>query len=245
MDNGPRKATDVLLEMEAKINALLALVRTQDLNIKVLSNKLNTLMETINNAPTTQAPQKIIVEAIQNGGTSNFAPERDVFVNPDTKLEIDDFSKGPKGFRRTSRPESYAGDNSYLKRDKTPPPPNNTAEVIVPDSATRVQQPAANFQPRSNEIVQNAIPIQQRVVDKNGKSVFLAEVEVIDLSNGTTFTKTKTNGTGKWATALPAGNYKVFIRKRESSTKDKIEIAQDIVVDGKQNPLDLPMMIIK
>lgn len=240
----PRKATDVLLEMEAKLNALLALVRTQDLNIKVLSNKLNSLMETINTAPiAAPAPQKITVEAIQSGGTSNFAPERDLFVHPEAKMELDD---SPKGFRRTSRPETYSGDNSYLKRDVAQPQPNNKAEVIVPASAAKITTPAANYQPRAtNDIVQNAIPIQQRVVDKNGKSVFLAEVEVIDMSNGSTFTKTKTNGTGKWASALPVGNYKIFIRKRESSTKDKIEIAQEIQIDGSQNPFDLPMMIIK
>ena len=45
MSNEPRKATDVLLELEAKINLLLDIVRSQDLNIKVLSNKLNVFID--------------------------------------------------------------------------------------------------------------------------------------------------------------------------------------------------------
>lgn len=245
MNNEPRKATDVLLDMETKINALLALVRTQDLNIKVLSNKLNALMEKINNQPL--APQKITVEAIQSSAFTAYAPtspEKELLFDPESRMEINDFSKGPKGFRRTSRPETYAGDNSYLKKDAPPTPPNNKAEIIVPASASKITPP--QFQPKkAPEIIQNAVPVQQRVVDKNGKSIFLAEVEIIDTNTGNSLPKTKTNGTGKWSTALPVGNYKVFIRKRESSTQPKIEVAQDIQVDGSSSQLDLPIIIIK
>lgn len=248
MSNEPRKATDVLLEMETKINALLSLVRTQDLNIKVLSNKLNTLMEKISNQPApAPAPQKITVEAVQSGGFTAYSPtspEKEMLFEPDSRMEVDDFSKGPKGFRRTSRPETYSGDNDYLKKAPPPPPPNNKAEVVVPASASKITQ--SHFQPtKTADIIQNAIPVQQRVVDKNGKSIFLAEVEIIDTNTGNSLPKTKTNGTGKWSTALPVGNYKVFIRKRESSTQPKIEVAQDIQVDGSSNQLDLPMIVIK
>jgi hypothetical protein len=45
--------------------------------------------------------------------------------------------------------------------------------------------------------------------------------------------------------SLPIGAYRVLIRKRESLTKEKLEAAQDIQVDGSQSPLDLPIMIIK
>jgi len=90
-----------------------------------------------------------------------------------------------------------------------------------------------------------SVPVMQRIVDKNGKSVFLADVEIIDVSSGEQASKTRTNGTGKWMATLSPGDYKVIIRKRESLTKEKIEVIQDVRVDGTQSPFDLQTMIIK
>jgi predicted phage tail protein len=89
------------------------------------------------------------------------------------------------------------------------------------------------------------VPVEQRVVDRNGKSVFLADVEIMDVSSGEQVSKSRTNGTGKWMAALPLGNYKVTVRKLESLTREKVEAIQTIKVDGTESPLKLPMVIIK
>ena len=91
----------------------------------------------------------------------------------------------------------------------------------------------------------NSIPVVQRIVDKNGKSVFLADVEIYNSANMESVAKVRTSGNGKWSAPLSVGKYRVVIRKRESLTKEKIEITQDITVDGTQSLLELPMMIIK
>jgi hypothetical protein len=271
MTQEPRKATDVLLELESKINVLLGTIQSMDLNIKVLSNKLNEIMKGLDNEQVTSP--KITVEAVQTPTVPNkqavlfgqappVDPERSVVITAESKLGMDD---SPKGFRRNSRPESYAsGDDVYLKREGVPlpsnpassanrPPPGRSAnDMAAPPSALVAPAPKNKAAPPPNTSqvpkelnTHGIVPVEQRVVDRNGKSVFLADVEVVDVSSGEQIFKSRTNGTGKWMAPLPLGNYKVTIRKLESLTREKVESIQTIQVDGTESPLKLPMVIIK
>jgi hypothetical protein len=267
----PRKATDVLLDVESKVNTLLDIVRSQDLVIKVLSNKLN---DVIGRLEKQQAgPPKIVVEAVQTmPQRANIVPpafdqipagdpERNIPVTAESKLPQ---AETLQGFRRSSRPETYAGDNAVLPRPeqeprmpvqipKMPAPPGRS-DVAVPPAATKQSNktvPVPQAMPDMTEeqpmpqAERGQIPVMQRCVDKNGKSIFLAPVEIIDLSTGQPVFKTRTNGTGKWMASLGIGAYRVTIIKQASMNKEKLEAVQDIQVDGAQSPLELPMMIIK
>ncbi len=254
MEKGPRQATDVLLDLEVKIDNLLNIVKSQDLNIKVLSNKLNNVMELLNKQGTNSMTPS--VEATHM--PSNMFPSdinKQLPVSSDFNIPLDTH---PQGFRRSSRPETYAGDGMYLPNsssktmssapDQTMKPPSGKAEVVVPATATNksVSIPAQEAKPAAPEQTnKNSVPVMQRVVDKNSKSIFLADVEIIDLSNNSPVFKTRTNGTGKWMASLGLGAYRVIIQKRESLTKEKIEVPQDIRVDGSVSPLELPMLILK
>jgi len=238
LSNEPRKATDVLLELESKIDVLLNIVRNQDLNIKVLSNKLNSLIANKTVVAANQPPQ-ITVEAVNTNFTMVPEPKVQIPISSEEKIPIDD---NPKGFRRTSRPETYSGDNSYLPKKTGPKfPVQMPAEAIVPKEALSKAPPVE--QPKENSHI-NAVPVQQRVVDKNGKSVFLADVSIIN-SGGEKVFKGRTNGTGKWMAALAPDTYKIVISKRESVTKEKVDLIQEIIVDGKTTPLDLQTLIFK
>lgn len=265
MTQEPRKATDVLLELESKIDVLVGTLQTMDFNIKVLSNKLNEVMKSLEKQ---QASPRVVVEAVQtqpNKAAALFGqiptpdPERTVVVTADSKLGVDET---PQGFRRNSRPETYsaAGDDIYLRKPGLPPPsnPNSMAnrpppgrsagETVAPTAPPPKNKAAAppNVPKTPTEISTHGIvPVEQRVVDRNGKSVFLADVEVVDVSSGEQVSKSRTNGTGKWMAALPLGNYKVTIRKLESLTREKVESNQTITVNGLESPLKLPMVIIK
>jgi hypothetical protein len=240
MSDEPRKATDVLLELESKIDLLLSIVRSQDLNIKVLSNKLNGF---ISSKPTSPV---VTAEAVN---TTKFSmvpePQIQIPISSEDQLQIDN---SPIGFRRTSRPETYSTSTNISKPAETKYPVQlPKAEVIVPKAVTNTNQ----FVESSNNKIEssttshvNSIPVKQRVVDKNGKSIFLADVEVISAS-GEKITKTRTNGTGKWMASLVPGIYKVILSKRESLTKEKIELTQEINVDGKTTPLELPPLLFK
>lgn len=251
MEKEPRKATDVLLELENKIEILLSMIRSQDLNLKLLSNKLNLVMEKLEKQPA--APNKIVVEAVNTVTPTAPIDEKHIPVSPENTIPME---VAPKGFRRTSRPETFSGDNAYFNKSRGNdtvvfpmqlPKMSDTAEVVVPE-ASKIEIPNTTKVKKADKptaMDQHQIPVVQRIVDKNGKAVFLAEVEITDLSNNSEVSKTRTNGTGKWMATLPIGNYRVYIRKRESLTKEKVETAQDIQVDGTSSPLELQTMILK
>jgi len=277
----PRKATDVLLDVESKVSMLLDIIRAQDLNIKVLSNKLNDVIGRLDKQQA--GPPKFIVETVQvpPQQPSNIPPaftqipagelERNIPVTAESKLPQ---SETPQGFRRSSRPETYAGDNAYLPHPeqeirmpvqipKMPPgrqqpgqPPPGRSEAVAPSPPPMNRKGAVMPVPQQEAPdmteqrpmppgAQGHIPVMQRCVDKNGKSIFLADVDIISLVDGSPVFKTRTNGTGKWMASLGIGGYRVTINKRASMNKEKLEAVQDIQVDGSQTPLELPMMIIK
>lgn len=283
MGQEPRKATDIVLELESKVNVLLDIVRAQDLNIKVLSNKLNDVMALLKK----QAEKpKITVEAVQTGplpaspvmppGFKQLPagdPERNVPIVAEQNLPQ---TLEPKGFRRTSRPETFAGDDAYLRKPGvqlppqlppqfTPPPPSapqsnqqgqpppgrSTSDIFVPVENTSPKKKAAPVEHQSMEpqpmplTAQGQIPVMQRIVDKNGKSLFLADVEITDLTTSQPVFKTRTNGMGKWMASLGIGAYQVKLAKRATVGKEKLEAVQDIQIDGSENPLELPMLILK
>lgn len=263
MEKEPRKASEVLLELEQKLDTALSIIRTQDLNIKILSNKLNSILEALEKQAV--AAPKFSVEAVNTARplppVSPFQqlpeldPEKQIPISSEFKLPME---SEPKGFRRTSRPETFAGDDAYLPqapkfpvqipqsppgRNPNAPPPGRTAEVVVPSPKKAESAPKQSRQPVN--VVQNAIPVMQRVVNGFGKSLYLADVEIIDLSNMTQVAKTRTSANGKWMASLGIGNYRVIIRRHDAITKEKLEVSQDIQVDGTQSPLELQAIIVK
>lgn len=269
----PRKASEVILKLEEKLDVALGLIRAQDLTIKILSNKLNSILEVLERKAA-DAP-KFTVEAINNTRppapqmvspfqqTIPVEPDKQIPVSAEFKLPLE---SEPKGFRRTSRPETFAGDDAYLPQSTSavnkmqqaqqappgrgpgsPPPGRSIAEALVPQAPKKAEaKPQAPKQDKvAHQIVQNAIPVEQRVVNAHGKSLYLADVEIIDLSSMQSIFKTRTNGMGKWMAALGVGGYRIIIRRMEPSTKERMEATQDIEVDGTQSPLTLPSIIVK
>jgi len=249
--NEPRKATDVLLDIEVKLDNLTNLVRSQDLLIKVLSNKLNEVMVALDKP---QSP-KYVVEA-PNFGTPAMpgpvSPPLNNLTDPERNIPIAANgnllqTNSPVGFRRNSRPETYTN----VKPEILEKPQNEDNMAVVPNQALKpakkVPMQVNKDLPPQNEqsLPQNQVPVVQRCVDKNGKSIFLANVEITDLDNNQNVVKTRTNATGKWMASLAVGSYRVSIRKLESITKQKIEATQDIHIDGNKSKIELPMIIIK
>lgn len=267
MANEPRKATEVLLELEAKIDNLTNLVKAQAFANQLLSNKVTELMDKLNKQQV--AAPKVVVEAVKTlpqtplSPVHSFVPgdpERQIPIMAEVKLPE---TGEPKGFRRTSRPEGYAGDDIYLGNQVLPtqpkypvqtlkPPPGRGpgAEVVVPPQAQQKQTskqvpPPPPQAPAKQPVVQNAVPVVQRVVNGDGKSIFLADVEVTDMSTSQPVAKTRTNGTGKWMASLGAGAYRVTIRKKGTANVAAMEAIQDIQVTGQESPLTLQTIIVK
>lgn len=253
MSQEPRKASDILLQLENTVSNLQKMVSAQDQLLKIISNKLGEILDILPerslNAP------KISVEAVgekpsnNNKIISNVNSEKNIFISAEDALKMD---AAPQGFRRNSRPETFSGDGVYLNKPpvtqeyeiKFPtqvPRPNGGSEVVViPDNDV----PPLASSPVKSSLNIVSIPVKQRVVDSSGKSIFLADVEIFD-ENNQSKAKTRTNGNGKWSASLPIGNYKIVIKKRDSLTKEGKEILQQVQIDGTKTPMELSVLIFK
>lgn len=220
MSDNPKKASEILLEVSDKLDTILSLVKNIDLNNKLINNKLNQLAQ----KPTTQ----IVVEA-----------EKTV------EVPIMEVEKNPLGIRRTSRDVEPI---SYKKPDIIKPASEINTDIIVPSMpVTPVVE--TRSKPVEEEKVHNFeisnVPVSQRVVDKNGKSVFMAIVSIYNSSTGKLVKEIKTSSVGKWMISLPPGEYKAYIVKKDPVKDSKpSEGTQNFVIDGKASTLELPNITI-
>src|SRR5579885_3417371 len=98
--NEPRKASDILIDLEEKINKVLAIQQIVDTNVKNLSNKLNEITTAINNGTQQKShkPPEFSIEA-----------PKTISISQENQLPIE---QAPVGFRRTSRPETFEQQNT-------------------------------------------------------------------------------------------------------------------------------------
>ena len=237
-----RTAIDVLLALEKKETENNFLLKSLDLNIKVLSNKITEVISLIKDAPSYEAssPDYVQLHSNQNQlfpAIPNTTPSpsiQNMKVEEEWKPAIPlTTEEVPVGFRRTSRPETFEDPRITASRKNTPTPSLPVPEMKVPVSI-------AEEAPMSNG---SRMPISQRITDRNGKAMFMADVEIID-AQGHTEAKIRTNGVGKWQASLVPGRYRVNISKFDTATKQRIQVAQDLVVDEK-TPKELQTVIIK
>lgn len=156
-----RKATDVLLEIESVQKVMLDIIRAQDLNIKILSNKLNDVIGRLDKQQV--APPKIIVETVQTATPPqmpmNFPqmpagdPERTIPISAESKLPQDN---SPQGFRRNSRPETYA--NERIQNPPQEPVTEKRFPMQLPPSTPQNPRQGAAVPPPGREFDQ-VVPV--------------------------------------------------------------------------------------
>lgn len=235
----PRKATDILLAVEAKLDQLIHLVRSQDLNIKIISNKLNNLIEEVHSFSEEDAPPDVSYNNVQP-----FLPEK-VSISPDFVIPME---ISPTGFRRTSRPETFSSVNNNEVIFKEIPEKKlpetellfNPKKQINKNADAQVKNVSSTAQQTNSKK-----PVVQRVVDENGKSVFLAAVEIFNAQSNALEHATRTNQVGKWQANLLPGKYKVTVKKQESLSKKKIDITQQVEVNSLAEIQEIPALICK
>lgn len=228
-----RKATDILLDIESSLNNLTKILTNQNFTSSLLINKLNVLIERLSNNRDIIEPQQMISQ------TPYIESEQDnhKIVYPSDQPLIEN---SPQHIRRTSRPDVYNRDPE--KSDNTqmltrPPEKQSDVQEIVFNPTVKVES-KKDSQPQSRV---GGISVFQRVVDKNGKSIFLANVEFF--KDNEFVHKTRTNGAGKWMASLSAGKYKVVISRMDSS-RNVVEYSQNIEVDGSVSPYELNSLTI-
>lgn len=295
----PRTASQVILDLEAKIDTLTELVKAQTFANQLLSNKILELTQSVKAMSTMPTPQNAAnpamrvptaeaVDAITQLPISPIHsfkptdPERQIPIFAEKKImdvrelvaqrrnakpdntapvqeEVMEFQpyapKPPTNARQVSQqPQQQPNEReslaSYVQKQASQPQAKQTAQQQVQQTDRRsTATPQQSQQPTQQEgkfVVQNAVPITQRVVDGNGKSQFLAEVEIVNADTSKLALKTKTNANGKWVASLSPGNYQVVIRKKGNGGNIKdLQAVQTIPIDGNTSPLEIKTITIK
>lgn len=234
-DQEQRKSTDVILSLETKIDQLLQVNRNLDFNIKILSNKLNQLLDVLTSTPSITSSPLSSFPSAELPPNESINSQTVVFPQESNPMTTDVV---PVGFRRTSRPETFDEPGQVVEAT-----PKNVPTPSIPVPA---MHPPLESKPSTAKNIPssaNRHPVMQRIVDKNGKAVFMAEVEIVNSKNITEL-KTRTNGVGKWQASLMPGQYKVNIKKQGGVGKEKIEISQNLTIDS-ATPDELQVLIIK
>lgn len=228
-DNKTRTATDVLISLENKLEQLISAQRTNDLTFKILANKLGALIEKMDQISSVPSIQNTKPKAsqfkIEAADTS-----RQMVVEATTEELVD---KQPSGTRRVSR--INGADDAPTPKTKLLPPENISGKIDFVD---------ADIKDNKQTVASGSTPVYQRVLDKNNKAIFLADVEIFD-KHGALVSKARTAANGIWNSALLPGDYRVIIKKSASMNRQKIEISQNVSVASGTSPQELEDIFVK
>jgi len=228
-----RKASDILLTLEATLEKVLGYVHNMDMNIKTISNRLNMLEKT--SVTPKWSPPSMTREAV---GETAPSPE---LLAAAAKSQMPGLKPGvqlgpqrtmiatPKGQQISTTEEdeeyTFVDEQQQLEVDTKP---------IGQRRGVRTEEPDPNSERK--------MPVQQRIIYKDGKNVCLANVEIFQTGNKGEFNlikKLRTNSAGKWAVALAPGKYLVSISKAGTSSKPNVEVSYSIDIPVSNVPLEL------
>lgn len=224
-----RKASDILLTLEATLEKVLGYVHNMDMNIKTISNRLNMLEKTSVTpkwSPPSMAPELLAAAAKpQMPGLKpgvRLGPQRTMIATPKGQ-QISTTKEEDEGY-------TFVDEQQQLEVDTKP---------IGQRRGVRTEEPDPNSERK--------MPVQQRIIYKDGKNVCLANVEIFQTGNNGEFNlikKVRTNSAGKWAVALAPGKYLVSLSKAGTSSKPNVEVSYSIDIPVSNVPLELEVFTL-
>jgi hypothetical protein len=221
-----RKATDILVAIENKVNTLLQIMSSYDMNMKLVLDRTNKIHNYISRLEAEEAAMLKEHETV--------AIDDDKTVVQTSADHVMTVSETPVGPHRTSRVETYAP----MQIPTSPP----IQQVPVQRQTPAPQQQAPT--PEKSGSPDRKVPVSQRITDSRGKDLFMATISILD-SDKNLIDTVKTNATGKWQAHLKPGKYHIHIVKTDSATKSKIEAMQELNIPNSNSIVMLPTAIIK
>ena len=216
----PKKASDVLLELDAKVDTILGMVQLYDTNLKLILNKVNQTHAAVTNLIVNSNLSDLQKTEIQQ----QLAP-----------LQNSNVVDVPKGVPIRLATE-FPGQRRLEPRNISEP---NTQVQFT----ERAPEPAPAPPPISSQDLGRKIPVTQRIQDLQKRDLFMADVTILSM-NKDIVAKVKTNALGKWNAVLSPGKYIVSISKTDPTTKQRFGDTQEIVVNGSEKICSLPLVFL-
>lgn len=216
-DNDKRKATDILLSLEAKISAMDGRFRNTENLLKILLSRINTVFKQ------PQAPQEL--PKVINKDNFDLRPKTSAFESIAQKngVEVEESDIEEEDGLFVARPADLSAD----------PSGEDMLEAVV-RSNTRGQ--------RGPKIKEKKCSVSQ-LINRGETPLFLANVEILD-ENGTVINQGRTNSKGRWMIALAPGEYQVHVLKRfpPDSGRKPVDVTYSISVPPSDKPMELDQL---
>jgi|ERR1700722_9716887 len=222
-----RKASDVLIAIEDKVNTLIKIMSSYDMNMKLVLDRTNKIHNYISRLEAEEAAMLSQQDSVAGSDDDKAV----VQTSADHVITVADAPSGP---RRAARAESYTP-------MQIPVPPQPQQVPVQQQAPAAPQQVSMAEKPGSSD---KKVPVTQRITDNTGKDLFMAEVNLLNDKKELVL-KTKTNATGKWQAHVKPGKYHVHIIKTDTATKNKIEAMQELNIPNSDSVVMLPTAIIK
>ncbi len=201
-------------DISDKLDRLEKILKTNDLVIKGLYNKINQIA--INLELFSSKLDLLEMKSITDVKTLANDIKLDSSKEKETKIEA-------------------SAEDFVIQESKLP---------ISPGRHTRSEDTRQPEEFTEYEVVSKTkTELTQRVLDKSRKSVFMAAVEFKD-TNGALVLRVNTKANGKYLATLPAGTYNVFVSKQASLNSARLEAKFTIDIDGNKEKMELPDVVI-
>jgi hypothetical protein len=213
----PRKASDIILALESKVDVLQKLVFNQDMLLKLIADKTNKIFAYIDELQKEYRQSQLAQQDADD-------EEEPKVIKISNEHQITEATEIDISKRRIDR----AGVAAQVQQPAVLAVPNQSSE--------KVPQPPASTGNKKVSVI-------QRVSDNTGKDMFMASVLINDEA-GNEVHKTKTNAVGKWQAQLKPGSYIIKLTKTDTATKKILETTQKINVGNSNSTITLPVVIM-
>jgi hypothetical protein len=219
-----RKATDVLISIEKKLDDVLSYQKNQDLLIKRLAQQLFDV-------------QKQLLS-----GQSSSSPKQEVAINEaNAPLTIPASPKALPGIKPGVRVGEFVGAN---------PAETKPTDFVDVDSQLEQTPPNVDFKEQlkkrgTRTVNQNKnATVKQNLKYPDGRPLAMAKVDIFDIDKNNLISSVKSSVMGEWVETLPADKYIVAISKRAAGDKPEVSTEFILEVPSSSAPLKLDDLIV-
>jgi hypothetical protein len=207
-----KKVSDIILELEDKINLILGFVKTNDLNNKLILDRLNKLGDKQFFAQifAQKVAQRTFPQIEMDDEHTKMAKEAAI---QDLAVADPIVSKDPVLIKKTN------DELPILEEDPGVQP--GRRDIRVPGT------------PDSKKTV-----VSQKLLYPDGKVAVLATVKVYDMQNKL-IKQTRTNSGGKYTVSLSPGKYMISIYKPATTDKPQIKEEKIVEVQASDSPMEI------
>lgn len=221
-----RKASDILLDLERKIEELSREMKLNNQTQMLILSKMNTLINPT--LPPIAGPDKIIIPGGQKIQSSN----QPLDTNNNNAKRVGQDTSVPGSNKAKNADIEFT---EYLSKRANQPKTDDSFKNFLKDKIIKNET--------SDLKMERKIPATQRVQDDTKKDLFNAEINIF--IDGNFFLKTKTNALGKWQAQLPPGEYLVKVSKMDTVSQKKMEAEGKITIPPNANStIILPTLIV-